>query len=227
MPDSIPRLCCWLGCNRVRRLGAGRVPRSRNLAGNHFTILDPAAPGNRTADIVKRHILADLAESPRVSAEGTEWRMPVAVTSKRPTEPSERLEGKSAVENFVLASDQSVGESRSRVALNIHTAIPLPDHADSSLSTEFPDYVERDIDAALRAWIRRHVQTGGMVVLVGDAASGKTRCLYEALYAEVPDWRMPRMDTGAQINAMVQEHFDLSRTVLCWMSCKTFLPMTA
>ena len=36
-------------------------PGASTIAGNHFTILDPAAPGNRTAETVKRHMLADIA----------------------------------------------------------------------------------------------------------------------------------------------------------------------
>ena len=47
-------------------------PGAGTLAGNHFTILDPSAPGNRTAAVVKRHILTDLAERPSVSAHGAE-----------------------------------------------------------------------------------------------------------------------------------------------------------
>jgi hypothetical protein len=36
-------------------------PRASTIAGSHFTILDPAAPGNRTAEMVKHHVLADIA----------------------------------------------------------------------------------------------------------------------------------------------------------------------
>src|SRR5208282_2303003 len=39
----------------------GAFPGALTLAGNHFTILDPAAPGNRTAVTVKHHILTDIA----------------------------------------------------------------------------------------------------------------------------------------------------------------------
>ncbi len=42
-------------------------PGAGTLAGNHFSVLDPAAPGNRTADIVKHHILTDLSERPSAS----------------------------------------------------------------------------------------------------------------------------------------------------------------
>jgi pimeloyl-ACP methyl ester carboxylesterase len=38
-------------------------PGASVLAGNHFSILDPAAPGNRTAETVKRHILTDCTAS--------------------------------------------------------------------------------------------------------------------------------------------------------------------
>ncbi|MDQ2874511.1 MAG: hypothetical protein M3Y33_06775 [Actinomycetota bacterium] len=41
-------------------------PGAGTLAGNHATILDPAAPGNTTADIVKQHILTDVPERPPV-----------------------------------------------------------------------------------------------------------------------------------------------------------------
>jgi pimeloyl-ACP methyl ester carboxylesterase len=36
-------------------------PGASTLAGDHSSILDPGAPGNRTAEIVKHHILADFA----------------------------------------------------------------------------------------------------------------------------------------------------------------------
>jgi tetratricopeptide (TPR) repeat protein len=35
-------------------------PGAGTLAGTHFSILDPAAPGNRTAEIVRHHLLTDL-----------------------------------------------------------------------------------------------------------------------------------------------------------------------
>ncbi|MFJ5307612.1 tetratricopeptide repeat protein [Streptomyces sp. NPDC088350] len=102
------------------------------------------------------------------------------------------------------------------MALSIHTAIPLPADADPSLSGTLPHYIPRGIDADVRAWIRGHTETGGLLVLVGDAAAGKTRCLYEALRAEVPDWRIPEVETGAQLNTLVREGVALSRSVI-WL----------
>lgn len=45
-------------------------PGAGTLAGNHFTILDPTAPGNRTADVIKHHVLTDLAERPPAPSQG-------------------------------------------------------------------------------------------------------------------------------------------------------------
>lgn len=42
-------------------------PGASALAGNHFTILDPSSPGNRTAEVVKRNLLADVAARCRQS----------------------------------------------------------------------------------------------------------------------------------------------------------------
>jgi pimeloyl-ACP methyl ester carboxylesterase len=41
----------------------GAFPGASTLAGNHFSILDPAALGNRTAETVKYHLLTDPARS--------------------------------------------------------------------------------------------------------------------------------------------------------------------
>ena len=43
--------------------GQGAFPGASELAGNHFSILDPYAPGNCTAATVKYHLLTDLAAS--------------------------------------------------------------------------------------------------------------------------------------------------------------------
>src|ERR1019366_1794873 len=44
-------------------------PGASTIAGNHFTILKPATQGNRTAETVKRHVLADAESMPEVPAE--------------------------------------------------------------------------------------------------------------------------------------------------------------
>jgi pimeloyl-ACP methyl ester carboxylesterase len=39
----------------------GAFPGASTLAGDHFSILDPASPGNRTAETVKHHLITDLS----------------------------------------------------------------------------------------------------------------------------------------------------------------------
>jgi hypothetical protein len=51
--------------------------------------------------------------------------------------------------------------------------------------SELPRYVPRDIDEQLRTRLRFGT---GFVLLVGSSSVGKTRCAYEALLAELPDW---------------------------------------
>lgn len=51
----------------------GAFPGASTLAGDHFSILNPAAPNNRTAESVKHHIITDLAAS---SLEGREDAAP-------------------------------------------------------------------------------------------------------------------------------------------------------
>jgi hypothetical protein len=143
-------------------------------------------------------------------------RKPLDIVSGWLAEPMERLVSRSEARGEAFSLARRVDESRSRVALNVHPAIPLPANADSDLSTDFPEYVTRAVDADLRAWIKSHRRSGGLVVLVGDAAAGKTRSLYEALQAEVPDWRMPSIDKGSRINTIVRKRVNLSKTVL-WL----------
>ncbi|MGO9785141.1 MAG: alpha/beta fold hydrolase [Streptosporangiaceae bacterium] len=113
------------------------------------------------------------------------------------------------------AAVRRVKDSRSRIALNIHPAIGLYGHH-PELSTELPEYVPRAIDKDLRSWIRGHSRASGLILLVGDAAAGKTRCLYEALSAEIPDWKMLHPSSGEDIAGMVHESTDLSSSVL-WL----------
>jgi hypothetical protein len=47
----------------------GAFPEASSLAGNHFSVLDPAAPGNSTAETVRHHLLTDFGTSPLRSAD--------------------------------------------------------------------------------------------------------------------------------------------------------------
>src|SRR5260370_4532350 len=106
-----------------------------------------------------------------------------------------------------------VRESTDRIVLNIHPAIPLSANAPSGLSDEFPLYVERDIDADVRAWIKSRSSRGCLIILVGPAASGKTRLLSEGFRDELPDWRLLRPHSE-QSNALVAAKANLGRSVV-------------
>ncbi|HMG62275.1 MAG TPA: tetratricopeptide repeat protein, partial [Streptosporangiaceae bacterium] len=91
-----------------------------------------------------------------------------------------------------------------RAELGIHYAISLPEGSDTSLSPELPLYVTRDVDARVASWITERQRSRGFLLLVGPAGAGKTRCLYEALLAKVPDAAIFIPAKAEQIEAFVQ-----------------------
>lgn len=140
----------------------------------------------------------------------------IDVVSERPTAALKNFLDRDEAVRAIPGFRRPVGESTSRVTLDIHPAIPLPADHPAGLSDEFPLYVPRDIDADLRGWIHGHVTDGCLVLLVGPAASGKTRSLSAALQAELPSWQLLR-PTSAQLNALVAARADLSRSVI-WLN---------
>ncbi|WP_093976563.1 hypothetical protein [Amycolatopsis alba] len=87
-----------------------------------------------------------------------------------------------------------VRDSRPRM-LGVHAAIQttqLPECAQSGQSGQgesaLPLYVPRDFDAGLRTKLTLARQQGGFVLLSGDSSVGKTRALFEAVQAVLPDW---------------------------------------
>lgn len=94
---------------------------------------------------------------------------------------------------------RSARQITDRALLGIHPSIPLPAGADPSLSPDLPLYVRRDVDADLHAWITGHQESGGFLLLVGPAASGKTRCASELVQGMVGDWPMFMPATAAEL----------------------------
>ena len=72
------------------------------------------------------------------------------------------------------------------VRLGVHPA-PGPDGA---MDLPMTEYLARPHDATLRRRLARTAETNqaALVLLVGRSASGKTRALYEAVAAVLPDW---------------------------------------
>ncbi|MGI5238795.1 SEL1-like repeat protein [Dactylosporangium sp. CA-139066] len=92
----------------------------------------------------------------------------------------------------------------------MHPAIPLREPR-AELSDQLPAYIDRDVDPQLRSALRTMQNTGGFILLVGAAASGKTRCLYEAIRAEVPTWPILVPDDLQQL-----DHLSAGRVVI-WL----------
>jgi len=92
-----------------------------------------------------------------------------------------------------------VRDARPRM-LGVHAAIRVDD-APGGLP-ELPVYVPRDVDADLRTAITAAAADGGFVLLVGGSSVGKTRALYEAVRAVLPDWWLIRPGGSDEIRAL-------------------------
>ncbi|MEV8474030.1 hypothetical protein [Streptomyces sp. NPDC051173] len=55
-------------------------------------------------------------------------------------------------------------------------------------SGELPAYIRRDVDCDLRRALAIAAEDGGFLLLNGQSCAGKTRTLYEAVLAVLPDW---------------------------------------
>ncbi|MFF5077942.1 tetratricopeptide repeat protein [Actinoplanes sp. NPDC000266] len=88
-----------------------------------------------------------------------------------------------------------VRQARPRL-LGVHAAIRIP-----GASSELPPYVPRDLDLGLRAALAAAATQGGFVLLLGGSSVGKTRALYEAVNAGLPDWWLLHPGDAAVIAA--------------------------
>ena len=118
------------------------------------------------------------------------------------TGPSDRAEvtdrsGESRPPGAIRVSEMSAGLA------GVHRAIVV-DGAEG----EQPLYVPRDADdgvKGVRAAVQAAVGGGGMLVLVGGSSVGKTRTLYEAVTAAVPDWWLLQPRTTSEIDSLAAE----------------------
>lgn len=147
--------------------------------------------------------------------------------TRRPTMPGEmqppddrgQPRRRDEVADWILGTRSElarVEEVTDRALLGIHAAISLPLDADASLSSDLPTYIPRDTDVELRAAVTAASRTGGFVLLVGTAASGKSRSAYEAIKSLLPQWRMLMPATVADLTELVVSGVALGRTVI-WL----------
>ncbi|MFI5593009.1 hypothetical protein ACIA5G_48720 [Amycolatopsis sp. NPDC051758] len=101
-----------------------------------------------------------------------------------------------------------VRTARARL-LGVHAAIRVAD-----AEGDLPAYVPRDLDADLRSQLAVAASRGGFVLLTGRSSVGKTRALYEAVTAVLPEWWLVHPSGPAAIEGMSAE--PVPRTVL-WL----------
>lgn len=80
--------------------------------------------------------------------------------------------------------------------------------------TDLPVYVMRDRDADLRTRVKAAGRRGGFVLLTGRSSVGKTRMLFEAVRAELPDWWLLHPDNAAAVREFADN--PVPRTVV-WL----------
>ena len=98
----------------------------------------------------------------------------------------------------------------------IHPAISVANGKPGTRNSELPAYVERDIDAELRAALTDMATVGGFLLLVGRSATGKSRTAYEALQATLPDWKLLIPADAAEIDTWLSYRNKLDQTVI-WL----------
>nr|WP_168515187.1 SEL1-like repeat protein [Streptomyces sp. S1D4-11]QIZ00520.1 sel1 repeat family protein [Streptomyces sp. S1D4-11] len=74
----------------------------------------------------------------------------------------------------------------------------------------------RDIDGKLRDTLHSHASGSVFAVIVGSAASGKTRTAYEAIKMVVPTWRLLLPTTAEELRSTLDSNVPLARTVI-WL----------
>ncbi|WP_051870777.1 tetratricopeptide repeat protein [Streptomyces anulatus] len=67
-----------------------------------------------------------------------------------------------------------------------------------------PPYVPRDQDSLIRTRLTRAASEGGLVLVVGDSTAGKTRACFEALRAQLPEYRVVAPAGGLDLMTAVE-----------------------
>ncbi|MFD0394911.1 hypothetical protein ACFQ3Z_32425 [Streptomyces nogalater] len=117
----------------------------------------------------------------------------------------------SVPEGFWTAADSvapaGLGLVRVRDADPLHLGVHRPIRGTGAEPSALPPYVPRDMDIrdgdGLRPRIEEASRRGGFVLLVGDSSVGKTRSLYEAVNALLPDWWLVHPSDAAQTEHLV------------------------
>ncbi|MEU6616396.1 helix-turn-helix transcriptional regulator [Streptomyces parvus] len=114
-----------------------------------------------------------------------------------------------------------VGAVRDRALLRIHPAPPVHGRrgrrSDVVLDPELPSYVERERDGELRLALARARDQGGLVLVQGPSAAGKSRAAAEAMWNCLPGWQLLIPVVSEDLAPLSDPQFDLSRTIV-WLN---------
>ncbi|MFJ8955266.1 hypothetical protein ACIRL3_15790 [Streptomyces sp. NPDC102384] len=111
-----------------------------------------------------------------------------------------------------------VGAVRDRGLLRIHPAPPVRGpRRGLVLDPELPSYVERERDERLRVALGRARDRGGLVLVQGPSAAGKSRAAAEAMWSCLPGWQLLIPVVAEDLSPLADPRFDLSRTVV-WLN---------
>jgi hypothetical protein len=113
------------------------------------------------------------------------------------------------------AGAMRVREARARL-LGVHASIQV-----NPAATDLPVYVPRDLDADLRTAITVAAGDGGFVLLIGDSSVGKSRALFEAVRATLPDWWLVHPANAEDVRVMAEA--PTARTVVWLDELQDFL----
>jgi hypothetical protein len=93
--------------------------------------------------------------------------------------------------------------------LGVHASIQVERGVD-----DLPAYVPRDVDADLRTAITAKKDEGGFVLVKGSSSVGKTRALFEAVKAVVPEWWLLHPSDAAAVRAFADAP---ARRTVVWL----------
>ncbi|MGW1842120.1 trypsin-like peptidase domain-containing protein [Streptomyces sp. NPDC001966] len=82
------------------------------------------------------------------------------------------------------------------VSFGVHRAPDASGHPD------VVQYVPRCVDAQVDARLEALAETGGMLLLTGDSAAGKSRALFEGMVRNLRDWSVCKPDPDAALSSL-------------------------
>lgn len=109
--------------------------------------------------------------------------------------------------------------------LGVHPALQDEEQADLPYLTP---YIARATDSTLRQMLAdlRDARTSGLVTLIGESSTGKTRTAYEAIRAELADWRFHRPRNQSELQTALLTIESLAPRVVWLDELQDFLVPT-